>query len=491
MTSRRMWLIAGAVWAAALALYLRTLAPTITWANFGADGGDLISAAYFAGVPHPTGYPTYVTLGQLFTRLPVGSIAFRLNFMSALCLSGAAALITLGLWRAMPSPRAGVAALGGLSFAAAPAVWGQATIAEVYALNAWFVAALSALLVPIVLQPDRSSARSLAAAFFLWGIGLGNHVTLVFLAPLVFAALIRAARFTRRLLLITRCTLPFVLGLCIYLLIPIRAAAQPPINWLGDVTGPRLAAFLGGELYRPYALGAPLSEYPDRAAALARLVVDQFGPIGLLLIVIGLEGSGRLPRRAAIALGVVIALYTIFAVGYRPPDWPVYLIPVWLFAAWLSAYGAHRLIAWRRVGPGAARYTFYALALVLVPGLIAATNFAAHDLSGDHRAGVFAREVWQAAPVGAILVTHDDAPTFTLWYYQLVEGQRRDTTIVDQRLAAYDWYAPMLRAQNAPDAAPVLPPIDPDDTWLDRLRAANVDRVVCDLQTEPVEWDCD
>ncbi len=503
MTPKRTLLITGAVWAAVLALYLRTLAPSITWAHFGADGGDLVSAAYALGVPHPTGYPAYVALGHLFAQLPMGNVALRLNLMSAVGMAGAAGLITLGLLRSMRRPRALIAALGGLSFAAAPLVWGQATIAEVYALNALFAAALTCLLIPIILRPDRISTRSLTAAFFLWGLGLGNHVTLLFMAPLLLAASKHASLLTRHSLLVTRYSSLFtLLGLTIYLLVPIRAAAQPPVNWLGEVTGSRLVAFLGGELYRPYAFGVSLSNYPDRLAMLVRLLFDQFGPVGAALIGVGAWQAGRLPHRVIIAAGTTALLYMVFALGYVPPDWSVYLIPVWLFAAYLLAYGAHRLIAWL---PSALRFTFHALrftshawrvascllAIALVPGLTVAANFAAQDLSADHQAEAFAREVWQTTPPAAILVTHDDAPTFTLWYYRLVEGQRMDTAIVDQRLAGYDWYAPMLRAQHA-QRAPVLPSIDPlEVTWLSHLRATNPDRVVCDLQTEPVRVNCD
>ncbi len=46
-----------------LTVYGMTLAPGLTWANSGADGGDLITAAATGGVPHPTGYPVYLLLG--------------------------------------------------------------------------------------------------------------------------------------------------------------------------------------------------------------------------------------------------------------------------------------------------------------------------------------------------------------------------------------------------------------------------------------------
>jgi hypothetical protein len=59
-----------------LAIYSSTLAPGLTWANSGSDGGDLIAAAATGGVPHPTGYPLYLLLARLFQILPVGSLAF-------------------------------------------------------------------------------------------------------------------------------------------------------------------------------------------------------------------------------------------------------------------------------------------------------------------------------------------------------------------------------------------------------------------------------
>ncbi|MBL6983191.1 MAG: DUF2723 domain-containing protein [Anaerolineales bacterium] len=66
-------------------VYSLTLAPDLTWANRGADGGDLITAAATGGVAHPPGYPTYLTLARLFQMLPVGTVAFRTNILSMVC----------------------------------------------------------------------------------------------------------------------------------------------------------------------------------------------------------------------------------------------------------------------------------------------------------------------------------------------------------------------------------------------------------------------
>lgn len=64
------------------AAYGCTLAPSLTWANDGADGDDLISAAAALGVAHPTGYPIYLLVLRLFLLLPVCDLAFRANLYS-------------------------------------------------------------------------------------------------------------------------------------------------------------------------------------------------------------------------------------------------------------------------------------------------------------------------------------------------------------------------------------------------------------------------
>src|SRR5215211_5880502 len=70
-------------------VYWRTVAVSIAWG----DSPELTAAAFQAGVPHPTGYPLYMLLGHAFLKLfPCGSVAYRMNFLSALAAAGAIAL---------------------------------------------------------------------------------------------------------------------------------------------------------------------------------------------------------------------------------------------------------------------------------------------------------------------------------------------------------------------------------------------------------------
>jgi hypothetical protein len=72
--------LAAATALAAFAVYLRTLAPTIS----SEDGGELVAAAYTLGIAHPTGYPLWCLPAEAFIELvPFGEVAWRASLLSS------------------------------------------------------------------------------------------------------------------------------------------------------------------------------------------------------------------------------------------------------------------------------------------------------------------------------------------------------------------------------------------------------------------------
>src|SRR5881392_3854044 len=90
-SSRAELFCAGTVFFAALLLYSWTLAPTVTLT----DSGELIVVAQGVGVAHPPGFPLWVILAHLASLVPLGNIAVRINFSSALFATLASAMLTL------------------------------------------------------------------------------------------------------------------------------------------------------------------------------------------------------------------------------------------------------------------------------------------------------------------------------------------------------------------------------------------------------------
>jgi hypothetical protein len=466
----------------ALLLYLATAAPTITWRNGGDDSGDLVVAAATLGIPHPTGYPTYVILGHLFTWLPVGEVAYRLSLMSA--VSAALAVGLVGglvhiIGRRAVGAAPGLALLaasgGGLALAAAPLFWSQAVIPEVYALHLAFVAAVAFALVVWRAWDDR---RWLVVAAALLGLGLGNHVTLGLLLPagLVFVLLSDGALWRERALW-RRLGLAFAAGLAVYLYLPWRGAQYPALMW-GEPY--HLAGLLGhvtGALYHRYLfMGAP-ADALSRTAHAATLLVGQLGWPGFVLGVVGAWWLWQVVRPLALAGLVTGAGSALFAVNYYARDSEVYLLP--LFVVWAVAAGVGALAVARLIGDALGRQAGWRLGLVVVLLLSAsalvqvARGYGQVDASGDVAAREFSRTVLAALPPRAVLLSDSDAHTFSLWYGQEVLGLRPDVAVVDLRLLQWGWYRATL-ARRHPDL-----PLTSETTEavvLDLLRAAQQGR---------------
>jgi hypothetical protein len=73
-------LVGAFVFLVALAVYAWCVTPTVPYW----DSGEYIATSYILGIPHPPGTPLYVLIGRLFTLLPLGSIAVRVNLLSSL-----------------------------------------------------------------------------------------------------------------------------------------------------------------------------------------------------------------------------------------------------------------------------------------------------------------------------------------------------------------------------------------------------------------------
>ena len=463
-------LIAGGL---ALALYTRTAAPWLTWANDGADGGDLIAASMTFGVPHPSGYPTYCLLARLFALLPLGSVARRYNLFSAAMAAASTLVLALFVGRVLDASRENrkwvqsvIALSVPLIWATGHTVWSQATIAEVYALSAFFGACW---LLAALYASRKATLRRWLWLGILVGLGLGTHLMLLLMLPSLLILLLPHLRYQeRRLSRLAALGLGTCLGLAVYIYLPLAARGGSPINW-GD---PRdLSGFwwtVSAKPYRPYVLSVPLSHLPSRALALVGLWREQFTSLGVILAAIGLwswSEEGR--RRWVWATGVGFVGYTLYALTYDTSDSYVYLIPSYLFAAlWIAegaltcATSARRMFT-ELLGRDSAilSTTLLLIALGAIPAWSLITHYGNLDLSHDTEAGEWLGRILDRLPQGALLITGEDRHTFALDYVRWVEDARPDLLVVDGELFSYEWYRRTLStaAGNQPNLAH-LPP---------------------------------
>src|SRR6266850_4444361 len=86
------WLALLIAFAVVWTTYFLTLAPEQTLE----DSGELCTGAFYAGIPHPPGYPFWTIYAWVWTKvLPVGNVAWRVEVGEATAAAMACALVAL------------------------------------------------------------------------------------------------------------------------------------------------------------------------------------------------------------------------------------------------------------------------------------------------------------------------------------------------------------------------------------------------------------
>ena len=457
-------LVAGVI---ALLVYLSSVAPGLTWAHDGADGGDFLAAALTAGVPHPPGYPTYQMLLRAAVALWPENPALAGNVLSALCAALAVSLLADLSGDLLPRRpwRGAVVIVSALSWALAPSLWTQAIITEAYTLNALFLLGVLRLLRTASKETNPVRlARWLCATGLAFGVGIGNHLTLLLALPAVILFFADSRRHQLPILRqLSAFFLPVLIGSAVYLYLPFAAHAMPPINWGNPSSAEGFWHVISGKVYRGLVFGINLQSIPARVAGWVATALGQFGGAwGALLALFGLWRLDRTQHSWWRITALLALLYSLYAVGYDTADSYVYLIPVWAMAGlWLGQGmdGALHCLhsAWLRsrisdLLPDVARKGIIFAAVGLLALLHPVASLAAHwseiNLRSDRHAVEFYESVLEQAAPGAVLLTASDRHTFALWYAHYGLSLRPDVVPINVSLYNYDWYRNTLRRSH-------------------------------------------
>ncbi|HXJ72713.1 MAG TPA: DUF2723 domain-containing protein, partial [Candidatus Dormibacteraeota bacterium] len=174
--------------------YWWTLAPDLTLE----DCGELSVGSFYAGVPHPPGYPVWTIYSWFFTLLPISNIAYRVALSSAVAGALGCGLVALMVSRGSSMIIEGIAELksverkwenaicivagyvAGMLIGFNGFMWSQAVIVEVYTLSVLSLTGVLACLLRWIYAPHQR--RYLYMAFFWFGICFNNHQSLLVIA---------------------------------------------------------------------------------------------------------------------------------------------------------------------------------------------------------------------------------------------------------------------------------------------------------------------
>lgn len=434
------------------------------------DSAEFQYMAYILGVPHSTGYPLYILLAKLFTFLPFGDVAYRVNLFSVVCAALTIPLVYAAALRMLG--RRAPAALAALILAVTPSIWGSALETKTYALN--LLLGVLAILFALRWHQD-NQRRDFYWLALVFGLGLTNHRIIVFIVP----ALLLVVWFNRHRLdraTIARGIALMLLPLLLYAYVPIRAehfiSQQDPENWKLYTREDAILKGTVSAYYRhtldgflnlvtafdnSYKIKSPLDD-ADRIELAVNLLMQQFGIAGIALAIAGGLASFRRDRKLfAFVLAMVGGIGGI-ALYLRGLSAVFYFSLAYLALAFWIGFGTDALLRWAgRVRAAAASRAVRAITsfrvvmaiLLLLPLSALVVNYPLLDESDNYAPREYAQTVLNdhLAPNAVVIAPWEVSQPIR--YFQFVENERADVLVASLSPLLQRQFETMLKNARA------------------------------------------
>ena len=483
-------LCGGTVFLVALLLYSWTLAPTVTLT----DSGELIVVARGLGIAHPPGVPLWIILAHLASLVPLGNVAQRINFSSALFAALTCAMLALVVAEVIITasylaaakrrkrgtkkieelgvthPMVAAPALGaGLLLAFSRTLWSYATITEVYALNTLLILVICFLMlrwrrwivedrmhISTVSNPGQVTRHDafLYSAALIFGLALGvHHVTVALTLPAVAVIVFRTqgVRFFTSRRFVYAALISIGALVAVYAYLPLAASRSPVINWGHPRSLQEIWWHLTGRQYQVYFSFKP-EIMGEQFAEFCRMALREFGfpwlPLSLVLAFAGLTDAFNRDRTIFWFLLTIVIADLAYALSYEiAEDKDAYYLPTFISIAIAAGLGIRWLIrsAVSKSLP-VAKPSLAAVVAVLVVSTIALTaNWPFNNRRRYFIAHDYVDNLLKAIAPNGLLLTLDWQVVSPMFYAQEIEHLRPDVKVVDINLLRRSWYFDYLK----------------------------------------------
>lgn len=412
------------------------------------DSGELTAASATLGIAHPTGYPLYVILGRIWLMVLTIDPARSMVLFS--CASAAAVVgimagtmtrwVESRFWRD-DANSAILSALGAFGIALTPVVWGSIIYAEVYPLT-FLLAAIIVALVVIAKSDPNAHPRCTLLACYVWGLGFGNHLTIIWLFPLIVYALIAEIRSSGRpyrtfaiYLLVT------IAGASVNLFLPVRSGVDPRLDWSDPETIQNIYRHLSAWQYRVWMFTGGLESFLEKMTSYARALPSEMG-WGMCAAAVAVIGYAvRFRDGLLIALLLSWVLGVIYNLGYDIPDIGTYFMTVSLPLFYAAVFVMLRIVDVINSKLSQNR-KLRSIAWCLILSFGSANLYASRSYLSTHDAFAerYSRELLRTLPQNALVIQGNWDVQSPVIYLQEVLKYRRDVVMLDLNLLQRPWY---------------------------------------------------
>ena len=405
------------------------------------DGGEFISNVYTLGVCHVPGFPLYTLVGKVFTLLlPFLETAFAVNLFSAFSASLTVTFLYLIVERLTKNKM--VSIYSTFIFAFSATFWSRATVAEIYTFSLLFVAIVMYLLVKWY---EGDEFKNLILISYLAGLGLSQHFSeAVFFASIILIILLKQKEIVLNPKAILVLLIVFVLGFSIYLYLPIRSGQNPPllfkkISSLIDFQHylfPSFAANMITGVVKNTTLDVNgIDSISKMDWFLNQFFTQEFWYFGIL----GVLGLLSLIKNWKLLVFFVSIIFINIHFTFQNPanlisDFDAQFLVIYFITAILIGLGLHGVMKYTEKklpqNKNAILRNSYKFIFALFPIIIFISNYSMSDKSKNDFAFVYGKNFLASAERNAIVFVEYDEETFVPWYFNNVEGKRKDVIII-------------------------------------------------------------
>lgn len=434
----------------------------ITHDVYSGDIGDLTTAAYFFGVPHPPGYPTLTLLGFLFSRIPIAlPIISRISLVS-LC----AALLGLifyfkfaieiltGQIVGKKTPVwiilfIGIFATSLLAFSYL--YWLYAEIPEVFALS-------NCLLIMLYYFAWKYHLTKKTKYLFItaWCVGLSltnqQAILAAFPGILVFifpVLLQKKYSWTTRCKLVGKSIGYMFIGLLPYLYLPIAAATNPRINWMNEPTAINFWRMLTRANYEFAKNLVGVDQRVEVMKIYFTALLSNYSSLAVIIGVIGLICVYKMQRRIfyALLIGFIFCgplFIFVITPGITDQDELgvlerffmhsfvlfAFLFPFGFWGLFRGFVGIMKKVIPHKTSRHQIYATLFMLPFLVIPFQMIRYSGQKTNLSQTRIGSNLAYDILSPLPKNAVVVLNSDTPTFNSWFNHYVLHLRPDVTFI-------------------------------------------------------------
>ena len=440
-------------------VYVITLAPSIYFI----DSGELGAAASNLNIAHPTGYPLFTLIGNLFSKLPIASKIYNLNLMSAVfgalgsfMLFKLLSLLVIQFRTNLDKKQSqkltdeilnkiclgcSLIAAFGLTY------WNSSNVIEVYSLHiAIFVSTIYFFLKAIFENGgDNIVDVNLMTSAFLIGLGFSNHMSTAYLIPgfayLYFSVYGGKIDSIKALAVLF---VPMLIGLSAYIYILIRANSAE-FSWGNPNTIERLWNHVTAKEFsrRMFSSSESVSSQLGKFFA---LYPKEFGYLPIVMAIPGILMMFKESKKIFVFTALLFLTTVLYSINYNIIDIETYFLLAFVVTTIWICFGMTAIVL-RYESLSKVLPTMFML-LFVIPLTM---NFSGASKAKDYAVKDFVENVYSSAPENSIIFTKLwDFVVSPSLYLQSVENLRKDLTIIDKELLNKSWYVEYLMKHKPP-----------------------------------------